>query len=482
MIGKYLIVSELEGGGQSRVFRAVHPTLDKELVIKVSRQPLPGGADCRPLLLAEGKLLASFEHPNLARVYDLDFHEDAAFLVMEYVRGPTMQQLVTSGQRVPPRRAAEWMAKVARALAVVHRHGVLHQDIEPANMILAADEQPRLIDFGLARLRHAWDDRRGVPSGGTPAFMAPEQARGEEARIGPSSDLFSLGAVLYFLLTGKAPFRGETVEETLQQAARCDFDRKALSAAGVPRPLRDICLKAMAAQPTDRYSSAVALAGELEQRLRRPGLVFLGGLAGAAALVLVGALWLWLRPSASYRQFIDVTDLQVQVTRDGAYIELREALPLHTARDRLQIVGKIPPGQYGALFLVNTRGEVCRLELETSSADTFTRLVYPGGGGQVPFDRDSKGTELILLCAGPSPGAFAVVEALLRDIGDLPELPPGVLVWLTREEPRREAVRRVPMGPRAPDPVAEVEYHLDQLRQKLRGRFEVFRGVAFAHK
>src|SRR5262245_19412507 len=251
-IGRYLVVGTLDSGGQADVYRAVHPTLDKELAIKLSRQAVGRLSDHRPLLVAEGKLLAKLDHPNLARIYDLDFHDDRPFLAMEYVRGPNLRQYAAEAP-VSPRRATEIVSGVARALAVVHRHGVVHQDVKPHNVLIDETGRPRLIDFGMARLRHAWDDGARGTSGGTPAFMAPEQARGEDAAVGPRSDIFALGGVLYYLLTGKAPFRAATVSDTLALAGRCEFDRAALDRPAVPRTLRAISLKAMAPKPADRY-------------------------------------------------------------------------------------------------------------------------------------------------------------------------------------------------------------------------------------
>src|SRR6266404_3777524 len=131
-IGKYLILDALDKGGQAMVYRAFHPTLGREVAIKLSRRPLDARQADRDHFISEGKLLADLEHPNLARVYDLDFHEGRPFLVMEYVRGRNLQQ-VAKQQRLRPRQAALLVAKVARAVAVAHRRGILHQDIKPEN-------------------------------------------------------------------------------------------------------------------------------------------------------------------------------------------------------------------------------------------------------------------------------------------------------------------------------------------------------------
>jgi hypothetical protein len=221
------------------------------------------------------------------KIYDLDFHNDRPFLVMEYVHG---RNLADYAREVPvtPRRAAEIVAKLAGALAMVHRRGIVHRDIKPRNILIDEAGEPRLIDFGLARLRHAWSDRADPTWGGTLAYMAPEQARLEHQRIGPRSDIFGLGAVLSFLLTGQAPFVGETQDEVWDRARRCEFDAGALRAARVPRRLERICLKALAADPDGRYATAEEMRRALERFLDRPRRVAIAaGLLLALALVSV---------------------------------------------------------------------------------------------------------------------------------------------------------------------------------------------------
>lgn len=154
-IGKYLVVDQLDGGAQGQVFLVMHPRLRKEMVLKLGRQPV--GDDDRTSLVAEGRLLTDLEHINLVRIYDLDFHNDRPFLVMEYIHGRNLEDYARD-EPITPRRAAELVAKLAGALALVHRKGVIHRDIKPRNILIDEAGQPRLIDFGLARLRNAWAD------------------------------------------------------------------------------------------------------------------------------------------------------------------------------------------------------------------------------------------------------------------------------------------------------------------------------------
>jgi serine/threonine protein kinase len=289
-IGRYLIIGRFPRTGQADVYRVVHPGLGKDLVLKLSLIPVRPDGRCE--IIEEGKILAELDHPNLVRVYDSDFHDERPYIVMEYVRGRTLEQ-VASGGGLKPRQAAALLAKVAAAADYAHRKGIVHRDIKPKNILVDEGGEPRLIDFGMARLRDAWSDEPGNP-GGTFAFMAPEQARvespGEQEKVGPRSDIFALGAVLYYLLTGAVPFPGQNWRESMARARECDFDRKSLNGPKVPRDLRSICLKAMAAEPAGRYSTAEAFQQALKHYVARPKT-----LAAQALLLLIpaAAIWVW---------------------------------------------------------------------------------------------------------------------------------------------------------------------------------------------
>jgi serine/threonine protein kinase len=289
-IGKYPVVEMLGQGGQAVVYRGIHPGLRIDVAIKVSRRLLAAGRVDPHALKREAEALAKLNHPNLVRVYDLDV--DAAgrlFLVMDSVRGPNLRQYAEQN-RVEPRTASALVAAAARGAAAAHRKHLTHLDIKPENVLIDEAGRPRLIDFGLARLRNAWAEESS-PSGGTLAFIAPEQARGEV--VGNRGDIFALGGVLYFLLTGKAPFEGRDRGEMLDRARRCDFDRSALRAARVPRRLERICLRAMAAEAAGRYASADDLAADLEW-FARPQRQPLAMSALAAILLMVVGVTVWL--------------------------------------------------------------------------------------------------------------------------------------------------------------------------------------------
>ena len=303
-IGKYRVVAPLDEGGQATVYRALHPTLDKELVIKLARRPIRPDSPEADRLMAEGKLLAELDHPNLARVYDLDLHDGRPYLVMEYVRGQNLRQYVEQ-HRLAPKEAALLVAKIARAMAVAHARGVIHQDLKPTNILIDEAGEPRIIDFGMARLRHGWGESP-VEAGsvsGTLQYMPPEQARGDTDQVSHRSDIFALGAILYWLLAGRPPYADRDITTLLDRASQCRFDRAPLD--GVPRRLRQVCLRAMAANPADRYANAAELAGEL-QRAVRPRWPLP---AAAAVLALVAGAATW------WSGILQGPDLPAYVTR-----------------------------------------------------------------------------------------------------------------------------------------------------------------------
>jgi hypothetical protein len=287
MIGKYVIIGQLDEGGQGLVYRAAHADLHHDAVIKLARRPLADGDP--DLLRNDGQMLAGLRHENLVQVYDMGVHEGRPFLAIEFVRGCTLEQRAAQ-RRYPPREAASVVARLAGAVAYLDARGIVHQDIKPRNILIDETGRPRLIDFGLARLHDIWSGGAVGPVGGTYAYMAPEQARGEVDQIGPATDVFALGGVLYFLLTGRAPNEGRDAGPLLERARRGLVDRAALSAPGIPSRLARIARKALATDPRER-PSAGELAADLERFARGPSrrIALAAGLA--VPLAAVGALW-----------------------------------------------------------------------------------------------------------------------------------------------------------------------------------------------
>ncbi len=490
VIGKFLVLGTLGGGGQATVYHVLHPQLKKELVVKLARETTPADEAERDLLVREGRVLAELDHPGLARVHDLGFHDGRPFLVMEYVRGVTLEQYA-QGRRLTPRQAAGLIAAVARALGSAHRVGVVHQDVKPSNVVIDEAGRPRLIDFGLARLRGAWTGGAAQPGGGTAAFMAPEQARGEEQRVGPQSDVFALGGVLYFLMTGQQPFPGPGWHEAMKRAAQCDLDREALRRAKVPRGLEAICLRALAAEPGDRYPDADALAADLERFVARPRVLLGWAATAAGVLALLGGWWLFNQPGPVTRPAAEdnrdaalkeapfrLSHVQRGKAPNPTVLTLESALPLKTG-DHVHLECALPPGVQVALFWFDTEGNLANLT--GASEVSRNRLHYPAGTKNVVPVIGPPGTEFILVCGGKSGRPSPELVHGLLGTGPLPALPDGVKAVSVSDSEVRAHVRRGVGAPARGAGSALVE-RLDGLRRGLAGRYEFVAGLALPHE
>jgi tRNA A-37 threonylcarbamoyl transferase component Bud32 len=484
-IGKYVVVSQLDRGGQSSVYRGVHPLLGKDVVIKLGHDVLPPDLADRDQLRAEGRILAELDHPNLARVYDFDFHKDRPYLVMEYVRGRTLDQFALQ-ERPKPRHIAKLVAKIASALAVPHRRGIIHQDLKPRNILIDEAGEPRIIDFGLARQKHAWADDPARPGtiSGTVHYMAPEQARGQTDRVNQHSDIFALGALLYYLLAGKAPFAAPTFDEALERAQRCDFDRAPLHSRAIPRSLARICLRAMNEDPARRYATAESMAADLEAFARRP-LVWTGALAGAigAAVIALGIANGWFLPKtgqAAAAVALGVKDpcLDVKVHRRGRWFsDLANLVPLQT-KEELKIRVAVPVPRFLALFAVNEQGEMTLL---TASDKPVAELVYPKKGSIKVAG--PPGTECLLVCGdSKQPVDAEHVKELWRQGDKWPALPKESALRLNHDRvaPITPTKNFEPGAPHA-DPEEDVTRRLDALRSRLIESYDYVEGVAYLH-
>jgi serine/threonine protein kinase len=264
-IGRFEVRAVLGQGGFGRVYRAYDPRLQREVALKVPNF----GADEPELVerfLEEARAAGRLRHPNIVAVFESGQAGNDYYIASELVEG---QALVQRLRDDPPdfRQAARWVRELATALAYAHAAKVIHRDIKPANILLDRTGRPQLTDFGLAK--RAGEDATRTVDGtvlGTPAYMAPEQARGELAAVGPHSDQYSLGVVLYELLARRRPFDGSP-HAILAQVTAGDFAPPRRFNPAIPRDLEAICLKAMAFQPSSRYASAAELGADLEHFL-----------------------------------------------------------------------------------------------------------------------------------------------------------------------------------------------------------------------
>lgn len=278
MIGRYRVVSRIGRGGYSKVYDCFDPNLGRHVAVKVLFQSIHQ-ASVASRMNREARLLAQLDHPGIVRVIDFEDFGHEPYIIMELVAGGASNRLVEHGP-LEPRLAAKLVAAVARALAYAHEMGVLHRDIKPSNLLVVRDFDEngpipedvalKISDFGLARPMQA-DSRMTTTHGivGTPAYMAPEQAKGEGDRIGPAADLYSLGAVLYEFLVGRPPLVSGDAVETLRLIVEREPIEPLRIQPGIPRDLNTICMKCLRKDPAERYATALELADDLERFLER---------------------------------------------------------------------------------------------------------------------------------------------------------------------------------------------------------------------
>ena len=265
--GDYELLEEVGRGGQGVVFRAWQKSLNRTVAVKIIGIGQLTTSARLKRLRREAAAAAKLNHPGIVAVYEVGERDGTYYFSMRFVEGDCLDDVVSRGL-ISVRQAAELIAKVARTVHYAHEHGILHRDIKPGNILLDASGEPHLTDFGLARLVEPGSTITGsLEIMGTPSYMAPEQAVGNNA-IGRATDVYGLGAVLYELLTGHPPFAGGTTYETIHLLLDSEPRQPRLWNQKVDRELSAICLKCLEKDPRRRYSSALALAEDLERWLR----------------------------------------------------------------------------------------------------------------------------------------------------------------------------------------------------------------------
>src|SRR5262245_54401329 len=264
----YSVEAILGRGGMGVVYQARHQKLDRPVAIKMLLSGVYAGPAELERFHREAIAVARLHHPNIVQVHDVGDCEGRPFFTMELLEGGSLAAKLGGAPR-PAQEAATLLATLADAVNAAHGSGIVHRDLKPANILLAVDGTPKIADFGLAR---AIDSEPGLTLTGarlgTPSYMAPEQALGRRDAIGPAVDVYALGAVLYEVLTGRPPFRGETPAETERQVIAVTPAPPSRLNASVPRDLETICLKCLNKEPTARYASAAELADDLGRFLR----------------------------------------------------------------------------------------------------------------------------------------------------------------------------------------------------------------------
>ena len=267
-LGDYELLEEIGRGGQGIVYRARQKSLNRTVALKVvGTGKWTTRAHLKRFRL-EAETAASLDNPNIVPIYEVGERGGSCYFSMKLVEGGPLDQLFKR-EKMPVRGAAELIAKLARAVHYAHKRGVLHRDIKPGNVLVDAKGEPHLTDFGLARLIETESTvTRTIETLGTPSYMAPEQALGNNNQLTSATDVYGLGAVLYHLLTGHPPFAGGTTYDTIRLLLETEPRQPQLWNPKIDRDLTTICLKCLEKNPQRRYPSALALAEDLERWLK----------------------------------------------------------------------------------------------------------------------------------------------------------------------------------------------------------------------
>ena len=264
-IAEYEILAVLGRGGMGVVYKARQIRLNRLVALKMILTEGNFGRESLKRFQAEAEVIAKLQHPNIVQVYEVGNNEGRPFFSLEYVDGVSLDKELKSTPATAA-KVASLTETLARAIHVAHQRGIIHRDLKPANVLLTADGTPKIADFGLAKQLE--DDQGQTRTGevlGTPSYMAPEQAQGLTKQIGPASDVYALGAIMYAMLTGRPPFRGTTLLDTLEQVRTVEPVPPSRLFLKLPRDLETICLKCLQKDPKARYESAEALAEDLRR-------------------------------------------------------------------------------------------------------------------------------------------------------------------------------------------------------------------------
>ena len=261
----YEVLGELGRGGMGVVYKARQKSLNRVVALKMILAGEYAAAEQIARFRAEAEAVARMQHPHIVQVYEVGEHAGRSFFSLEFCSGGSLAERF-QGQPQTARTAATLVRTLAGAVQHAHEHGIIHRDLKPANVLLAEHDTLKVSDFGLAKqLDASVAQSQSGSIVGTPSYMAPEQTAGRSKQIGPATDVYALGAILYEVLTGRPPFRAATPLETLEQVRSQEPVAVRQLQPSVPKDLETICRKCLQKEPAKRYASAAALADDLQR-------------------------------------------------------------------------------------------------------------------------------------------------------------------------------------------------------------------------
>ncbi len=335
VVGDYELQEEIARGGMGVVYRAWQKSLKRHVALKMMLAGQHATEEQVRRFKAEAIAGGVLHHPNIVGVHEVGSHESLPYIVMDLVDGPSLSRMLKEGP-LPVEQAASYLKTISEAIHFAHSRGILHRDLKPSNVLIDSSNQPRVMDFGLAKNLAA--DASLTATGsvhGSPSYMPPEQARGDRKQVGVRSDVYSLGAMLYHLVTGRPPFVAQTIAATLQQVETAEPLAPRLLNSSVPKDLETICFKCLEKDPERRYASAGELAEELGRFLKdepiharpigRPEKAWrwcrrnplAASFAGTVCVALAVSLWLLVLVN-------EAKNKQVELTRDAKQFNLEK--------------------------------------------------------------------------------------------------------------------------------------------------------------